>query len=208
MKPRPTPEQVRACRAARVAQARTATLLKHRRSDGRHAWGLKVDRLLRPEHRTEYEVLLRDPMTTRRVAEQWLAERGYVIGQSAVLRHMKQFRQRIDAVRDAAEMSLACAELARETGQVVLSDGALARFETLLAQALFKVESGGQLKREQWDMLGKALTSAVSNRTRLEELRRGFEESKRAAATAAEDAAKQGADASTVVDRVKEILGV
>src|SRR5207244_8988133 len=114
---------------------------------------------------------------------------------------------RLGAVRQAAEMSVACSELARETGCPVLADGAVARFETLLTQALFDLEAGRDLKRGQWEMLGKALTSAVNNRTRVEELRRSFEEAKRTAAQAAEAAARDGGDATTVVDRVKEILG-
>jgi hypothetical protein len=130
------------------------------------------------------------------------------VGLTAVRRHAEQFRQRVEAVRQAAEMSYACAELARQTGTPVLADGAVGRFETLLSQALFAMEAGGALDKEQWDVMGKALTSAVTNRARVEEVRQAFEEAKRRAAHAAEAAAKDGADGTTVVDRVKEILGV
>ena len=178
---------------------------------GRHAWApgqLMVDTVLSPEDREAYFAFLRKPGTTESAALRWLHERGYALGRSAVSRHRNQFLQRIEAVRQAAEMSYACGELARQTGVPVLTDGAMARFETLLSQALFDMEAGGKLEREQWDMLGKALTNAVNNRSRLEELRRTFDDAKRAAAEAADRAAREGGDAKTVVDRVKEILGV
>ena len=162
---------------------------------------LKVEDVLKAEDRDDYYALLRLPSTTRRSAQKWLRERGYKIGATAVQNHMNQFRQRLDVVRQSAEMSYACGELARQTGTPVLSDGAVARFETLLSQALFDLEKGGKMSRQQWDMLGRALTSAVSNRTKLEELRHtvGGDRAK---------AADEPGDGTTVVDRVKEILGV
>src|SRR5688572_22058463 len=38
---------------------------------------LKVDKLLSPEHRKEYEVLLKDQRTTLKAAAEWLKTRGY-----------------------------------------------------------------------------------------------------------------------------------
>jgi hypothetical protein len=169
---------------------------------------LKVEDVLTPEDRDAYYAFLRLPSTTQRSAGKWLRGHGYKVGQTAVRNHLVQFRRRLAVVKQSAEMSYACGELTRQTGSPVLSDGAVARFETLLSQALFDLEMGGKLKREEWDMLGRALTNAVSNRTKLEELRHTFEEAKRAAAGAAESAAREGADGRTVVERVKEILGV
>lgn len=163
---------------------------------------LKVEHLLKPEDRDAYYGLLRRPSTTLRSARQWLLDRGYDVGQHSVLRHLQQFRHRVDAVREAAEISLACGELARQTGTQVLADGAMARFEMLLSQALFDIEAGGKLDRSQWEMLGKALTHAVSNRAKLEELRRSLAE------TAPAPAPDATPDTDTVVDRVKQILGV
>ena len=169
---------------------------------------LKVESVLRPEDRDAYYAYLRQPGATRNGAHRWLRERGYDIGTQAVSRHMHKFTRRLEAVQQAAEMSYACAQLARQAPDSSLADGAVTRFETLLSQALFDMEEGGQVDRGQWDTLGKALTNAVSNRARIEELRRSFDAAKRAAADAAEAAAKEGGDATTVVDRVKAILGV
>jgi hypothetical protein len=172
----------------------------------------KIETRLTPEHLQEYYALIRQHRTTYDSARRWLHERGYTdIGLTAIRRHMGRFRNRLDSVRQAAEMSMTCGELARQlgpSGNPVLAEGAVTRFETLLSQALFDLDAGGKLGREEWDMLGKALTNAVSNRTKLEELRRAFEDAKRHAAEAAEAAANEGADGMTVVDRVKEILGV
>jgi len=162
----------------------------------------KIDSTLTPEHLQEYYALVREPRTTHDLAQRWLHERGYTdIGRTAIRHHMNRLRGRLEAVQQSAEMSYACAELARQTGTQFLADGAVARFETLLSEALFGLKEGGKLDREQWDMLGRALTNAVKNRGKLEELRRtvGGDRGK---------AADEPADGPTVVERVKEILGV
>ena len=185
-------------------------LPKHiRRTPGDYGTGhLKVDNLLRPEDRDAYFALLRQPATTLKVARQWLRERGYDVGNSAIDHHFNQFKDRVEAVAAAAEMSYACAQLTRQTGDPVLADGAVVRFETLLTEALFHFKHGKVLSGRQWDTFGRALNNMVNNRGRVEELREHVEEVKRRTADEAQKAADEGADGKTVVERVKEILGV
>jgi hypothetical protein len=185
----------------RVSPPRGVDPFGDKRGRGRRGH-FKVEDLLRVEDRDAYYAFLRVPTTTHETAHQWLRDRGYDVGIDAVRSHRVEFRSRLEAVREAAEMSYVCAELARQTGKPVLADGAVTRFETLLAQALFKLNRGGDLNRGQWDMLGRALNSAVKNRKVVEELHGVLKRQ------GAGSAAPEAGDGKTVVERVKEILGV
>jgi hypothetical protein len=202
VEPDSTPPQPPAKRPGRYRPQRGKDPFGEKRSIGYGANRFKIESLLTPEHLRDYYALIRQPRTTYAEAHQWLHGHGYTtVGMTAVRSHMKRFRGRLDTVQESAEMSYACAELARQTGTQFLADGAVARFETLLSQALFDLKEGGKLGREQWDMLGRALTTAVGNRAKLEELRStvGGDRPK---------SADEPTDGPTVVERVKEILGV
>ena len=183
-----------------------------RRKPGDYAQGrLKVESVLSPEDRVAYHALLRNPATSVRSARRWLRERGYgkeVLGTTAIRNHARSFRARLDAIRDAAEMSAACADIAREVGGPLILDGAVTRFETLLTQALIGKRDGAGLDSAEWSMLGKALNEAGRGRGRVEDIRAAVDETKRRAADAAQRAADAGADGKTVVERVREILGM
>ena len=144
--------------------------------------------------------MLRQPATTHKTAHRWLLDRGYRVGMTAVRNHRKDFNEQLVGVRQAAEMSYVCGELARQTGAPVMADGAVARFETLLSQALFGLQEGKALDKTQWEMLGKALTNAVDTRTKVEALYRVFDRAKRDAAARGEapGAAAPESDGKTV----------
>ena len=177
---------------------------------------LKVDNMLaaNPADRDAYYQFIRDPRTSWRSATEWLRSRGYTkerIGIGAIRSHLRQFRTRLQAVWEAAEMSFACAEQARQAGTPVIAEGAVTRFETLLTQALFNMRSGQSVSQGQWETMGKALNVAVANRARVEEVRRALGEARHRAteaAAAGADAADSGATARETVERMRQILGV
>jgi hypothetical protein len=157
---------------------------KHiRRTPGDYGRGhLKVDNMLSPEDRDAYYALLRQPGTTLKVCIEWLKSHGYDVGKGAVMHHKQHFDGRLLSVRISAEMSLACSDLLRQVGVHRMSDAAVVRFETLLTQALFDLQEGKSLKREQWDVLGRALNNAVGNRVKVETLRLETEQAQQRAA--------------------------
>jgi hypothetical protein len=56
----------------------------------------KVDEVLSPEHRAEYEQLLASPTTTVKQLRSWLRERGHRVCRSAVARHRRSFAEDSD----------------------------------------------------------------------------------------------------------------
>jgi hypothetical protein len=87
-----------------------------------------------------------------------------------------------------------------------MSDAAVVRFETLLTQALFDLQEGRSLKREQWDVLGRALNTAVGNRVKVETLRLAADEAQRDAARTTKGGKRL--DGVALSDKVRRILGV
>jgi len=173
-------------------------------------WGrghLKVDNLLKEEDRDAYFALLRQPGTTCRKALHWLRERGYRVGPGAVKHHKRRFNEKLQQVKTSAEMSLVCAELVRQVGAHKMSDAAVLRFETLLTETLFKRSQGETLKREEWEMLGRALTTAVLNRSRVETVRMADEAAKREAGQDGKSKRKW-VDGNALAEKVRRRLGM
>ena len=165
---------------------------------------LKVDNLLREEDRDAYLGLLRRPGTTGLKAWQWLRDRGYDVGHGAVKHHKRRFDQQLQEVRTSAEMSLVCADLVRQVGVNRMSDAAVLRFEALLTEQLFnKYQSGEKIDPKEWESLGRALTHAVTNRTKVETVRLAAEKAERGATKGA-----KRIDGVALSDKVRRILGM
>jgi hypothetical protein len=167
---------------------------------------LKVDNLLRDEDRNDYYALLRKPGTTVRAAWLWLRERGYKVGRGAVKHHKRKFGQKLDTIRNSAEMSLVCADLVRQVGTARMSDAAVLRFETLLTEALFDLREGQDLDGDRWTTMGRALNHAVTNRAKVEALRAAAAEAE--AASRSRRAGSRRTDGAALSDKVRRILGM
>lgn len=182
---------------------------RRRRKPGDYGPGYyKVDNALSPEDREAYHALLRAPGATGRAAQEWLAARGYQLGAGAVERHRRRFKQRLDAVRASAEMSLACADLVRLVGVNRMTDASVVRFETLLSEALMGLKAGAELDREQWDTLGRALAHAVASRTKVDALRLAGDEPRPPADGPPNPGRPRRLDGAALSDKVRRILGV
>jgi len=180
----------------------------HKRTPGDFGRGhLKVDNMLRDEDRDAYYALLRRPETTGRSAWEWLTARAYKVTPGAVKRHKKKFDLNLRAIRRSAEMSLACAELVRQVGANKMSDAAVLRFETLLTETLFKYGRGETLEKQQWETLGRALTTAVMNRSRVESVRLADEAARREAGQDGKTRRKW-VDGNALADKVRRRLGM
>ena len=169
---------------------------------------LRVDRILSDEHRAEYQQLIACPRTTTRQARLWLKERGYRVGHAAVHLHRNRTVDKLDDIKESAQIAESIVLLAREHGQAAMSNGMLTRFEQLVLEQLLLLSERDKMNPKDLTELSKSVMSAVGSRERFEEMRREFEEAKRKAAEGATTAAKAGATPAEVADRVKEILGV
>ena len=168
----------------------------------------KIESLLSPEHAKEYEALLADRRTTAKTASAWLTDRGYDIGARSLATHRRRFLDTLDRVRHSAQIAGAIVDIAREKGQIVIGDAMLTRCEQVLFEQLMRLQEDEEIDSKTLSELCKSVSSAMGSRKTMEAIRSEFEEQKRKAARAAEDAVKRGATGQEVVDRVKEILGV
>jgi hypothetical protein len=170
---------------------------------------LKVDEVLKPEDREPYAAFCRAPGTTNRTAQQWLLARGYRVSYGAVHRHRRRTTRQIMEVRRSAELAVELGRIARAAGSAVIGDAALTRFEQVVMEQLCRTSLTKRLSPKDLSDLGRSVGTAVTARSRMEELRREFDKQKRAALRAAERAAnKRGATPRDVALRMREILGV
>ena len=170
---------------------------------------MKIDTMLSPEDLKAYEELLSDRRTTRGVALEWLKARGYEVGGQAVGTYRRRFLEKLDSVRDSARMAGAIITIAREQGSAaVLADGMLSKCEQVLMEQFTRLPERGDIDARTLSELCKAVGGAMQARETFEAIRRGFEQDKHKAADAAESAARGGASAKEVAERVREILGV
>lgn len=92
---------------------------------------LKVDTILKPVDRADYEALLCDPKTTVLAALQWLRDRGYEVGYSAVANHFRPFLARRRELERAATAAVAFARAAGAAGDRAFPAAALARIQQI-----------------------------------------------------------------------------
>jgi hypothetical protein len=198
----------RGCRASLVAVRGYAIAEGFRPANARRF--MRLDRMLSPADRPAYEALLTDPRTSVPDARAWLAARGYAMSATSVSAHRKRFEESLDGLRDTARLAASIAQIAREQGEVALSDGMLTRFEQVMLEQLSRPAGveGPPIPAKDLAEMSKSVAAAVGSRERFETMRREFEEAKVKAAEEAESAAKGGATGRQVVERVREILGM
>jgi hypothetical protein len=190
---------------ARLARARAA---QDREALKKHPWRrglLKVEALLAPEHRREYEGLLRGQITTLAEAKKWLDEHGYRdIGMRAISSHRKDFDSSLDELREAARFAANVRHLFGRRAPTLMSDVMLTRMQQVLTERLFRPgpKAGGAVDLEIGELaqLSKMVETAIGARRQLEQIRHDFETVRKLVT--------RGGDGRLVVSRVKQLLGV
>ena len=134
----------------------------------------KVDELLQPEDREEYERMLHDPRSTNKALQRWLAERGYTVGVWAISNHRRHFLRDVQGVREAAKMANAFAGLVRVNGAGVMAEASQARYEQLFMQNLFTSGQATHFTPKDWVEMGRAMSGIVNARRQVEEMRDEF----------------------------------
>lgn len=171
----------------------------------------KVDEVLAdlgPKERDAYQALLRQPASTVDDALKWLAEHGCQVSRGAVWKHRRNYQDVLDGVRRSAEMARAFAAVAREGGVETLGEASLARFQQLMTEKLMRLDSEGELDAKELAMLSQAMNSAANTRQRIDAIKADYEERQRLAIAKAQAAATSGADGASVVDTIKQALGI
>ena len=167
----------------------------------------RVDAVLSPTEREAYERLLADPNSTVASLQAWLGERGHRVCRTAVARHRRSFAADLTKLREAARMAQTFCAISRQAGGAgAIAEAAHARFEMLLMRKLFEMQDSPVLAPGDWQVLGKTVRSAVQTRQNVEEMRADLDAKTREAA--AEAARQEPVDGVTVVNRVREMLGM
>lgn len=190
--------------AVSLGMVRSYALGTKLRTSRQHAT-TKVERMLTPEHRAEYEALLKDPRTTDAQAAHWLRVRCYPDGPA----HRREFR---DTLKRVAESALLAAELMRlghgETASTTMSGGMLVRCEQVLMEQFLRLDERGEIDPKVLGDMTRMVAGAVSARDTLESIGRENERAKRRAAEECQRLGDSGASGKDVVERMREILGV
>jgi hypothetical protein len=170
----------------------------------------RVDQVLSElsdDERVAYQAMLRQPATTLDDLLQWLDERGCRISRGAVWKHRRNFSETLEGVRRSAELARAFADVAREGGVESLGEASLARFQQLMTEKLLSLDASGDLPAKELLQLSMAMHSAAGTRQRIERIKAEFEQRRRQALAAAEAAAATG-NPQSVVDAIKQALGI
>ena len=184
----------------------------------------RVDAILLPEHRDEYERLMQTPGVSGDGLHAWLLERGYDVCRSAVRQHRKAFCNQVKDVKNAARAAQAFAAVVRKEGPAVMAEATTLRLEQLMMEGFFELKDGNRnltkdYQPHDWVTLGKATGLMVTARSQLQKMRdasalrdreRGAEQAKadfeerRKNETPEERKARE----MKVPDRVAEMLGL
>lgn len=209
---RMTYEELVAWLATRGCHTTVLSLRKYAINEGlrtlkAHAF-LRIDRMLSDEDRVAYEALLANPRTSSRDARAWLLARGYKAAGDTVITHRRRFLETLAGVRRTARLASAIAQLAREHGDVTMSNAMLTRFEQVMLEQFIRTTDGTPVAPKDLGEMSKSVASAVGSRERFAAMLREFEDAKQRALAGADAAAQRGATGPEVVERVREILGV
>ena len=173
---------------------------------------LKLDKLLRPRHRGPYTRFLREPSTSLRDAQQWLLDKGYTVGLTAVRLHRQRLLHEFDDVRRAARLGVALAEAAAEAGVDAFKVGTLTRVDQLAMEKVFDLRKTDAISARDLAEWVKLVESSVGAHDKLQVLVQKMEE--KLGRDAEPEAAPTSVDVKSahphgdVADRLSRILGV
>lgn len=168
----------------------------------------KVEELLPAEELETLGKWIREANGTRTIDEvhERLQADGYTIGRTAVGNWLQKFREQLITERMQAGGGLARAlmDAAKESGGVAVQDAALLQ----LSQLVFEQATVGEIAIDDLQKLALAMQRLSLSKKRVEDVRSEFIEREKLALEAASSVAKDGGDGRSVVDKVREILGV
>jgi hypothetical protein len=172
----------------------------------------RVDEVLvgHDEDREAFEDFARDPGRTIDDCREWLQAKGYVVSRNAVWRWLADYRTQlsIQKTSGASQMANAVMEAARQSGGLGIADAAVQQIGQLLFEAAAARSMDDQIDPKDLSTMALSLQRLMLAKGRLEDTRSEMERRQLQAVEAGEAVAKQGGDARSVVDKVREVLGL
>jgi hypothetical protein len=166
----------------------------------------KIEALLSEPDRLAYAALLARPETTGADALTWLRGRGYDVGSSAMWRHLRAFRRRLQELHETAELAAGAADLAAAHGAAWLSDLVVLQMERAAFRRLGRDRELRGLSPKEFVALAKAVAATVASRRAL--LDAGVGAVGVTNGTRAASVTSPAAAGRAVAARVAELLGL
>ena len=158
---------------------------------------IKLDDVLRDEDRAEYEALILRKSTLATLLA-WLHERRYDVGRNTVARHRQLFMQDYREVERASRTAHRFARLARSSGATI-NDSTVGGLHRVLMEFFTREQATEALDPKNLDLLASAVNGILNANAKVASVRKEL-------ASAA--GAREPVDGKTIVDRVREIVGV
>jgi hypothetical protein len=158
---------------------------------------LKLDDLLRDEHRPEYESMILRGATLNDLRA-WLRARAYDVGRSTVVRHRQEFMRESREIERSSRTALRFARLARGSG-AKFSDAAIGGLQQTLVEFFTRQQQNCTVNAKDLDLLAKAVDHFIGTNKKVVDVRKEL-------ASAANR--EPGVDGKVVVNRVREMLGM
>lgn len=170
----------------------------------------KVHELLSGAELEQLEAFAREPGRTVDECWDWLTERSFNISRGAVGNWLRELREQMLKDRTAAGGGLARAfmEATKDAGGLAVHDAAVLQVGQMIFELAVDTAAGGEVKAEDLTKMSLALQRLTLSKARLEKVREEFEERQRRAVEEASKVVQAGGDGRTVVDKVREILGI
>lgn len=170
----------------------------------------KVHELLSSAELAELEGFAREPGRTIDECHEWLQARGFTLSRGAVGNWISDFRKQclVERMNGAGGLAKAFMDAAKDSGGLAVPDAAVLQVAQLVFDTSARLASDGDVDPNDLTKMSLALQRLMLAKARLETVRSEFEDRQRQALTEGEKIAKAGGDATSVVDRVREILGV
>ena len=154
----------------------------------------KLDDLLRDEHRPEYESMILRGVTLNELRA-WLRARAYDVGRSTVVRHRQEFMRESREIERSSRTALRFARLARGSG-AQFSDAAIGGLQQTLVEFFTRQQQTCTVNAKDLDLLAKAVDSFIGTNKKVTDVRKELAN------------ADPEVDGQTIVDRVRDIIGV
>jgi hypothetical protein len=172
----------------------------------------KVHELLKdaPGDREALEVFAREPGRTIDECHEWLLSRGYTMSRTAVANWLADWREQLMRERMSGSGKLASAfmEAAKSDGGLKIPDAAVMTIAQMIFEHGSTLAAGGEVDAKDLATMSLAMQRLMLAKARLEATRSEFIEREKAAIEAADKKVKAGASAGSVVEAIKQSLGI
>lgn len=158
----------------------------------------------------ELESYAREPGRTIDEIHEWLLARGYTLSRTAVGNWKRKLDEIVMQERfsRSGELARAMQSAIDRGGIEAVAEGATKQMTQVVFEQVLKLEQDGEvdpLDVQRWSL---ALKRLIGSKREIEDLKERYESKQAAAVAEAEKVAAAGGDGRSVVDKVRELLGM